>query len=318
MLIVCPSCGTSYDVKSANMPPTGRQVRCLRCRTVWHAEPSRADKVLAAAAAIGPDRGVAGEASGLVAERAAFQVASDSVAAAAGDNTQRADDEPFPSATTGEGGPEGFPDEPDDAVEVQAPPIAPTDFEGRPPIDVDDDHHADHRAAPQEDIETVAARRQRRSAARAVPRWPLSLLQTGILALVLVDAILIGWRHDVVRVLPQTASFYALLGMPVNLRGLTFDGIATKTEQHEGVPILVVEGNVINTAHKVVDVPRLKFIVRNAARQEIYSWTAVPSHASLPPGEAVPFRTRLASPPPDARDVIVRFVTRRDIVAGAR
>ena len=34
-------------------------------------------------------------------------------------------------------------------------------------------------------------------------------LQTGILALALIDTILIGWRSDVVRALPQTASFYA-------------------------------------------------------------------------------------------------------------
>jgi hypothetical protein len=121
-----------------------------------------------------------------------------------------------------------------------------------------------------------------------------------------------------VRALPQTASFYAWFGLPVNLRGLTFDGIATSVEQHEGVPILVVEGNIVNAARKIVDVPRLKFIVRNAARQEIYAWTAVPSRSPLPPGDAVAFRTRLASPPPDARDIIVRFVTRRDIVAGMR
>jgi hypothetical protein len=89
-------------------------------------------------------------------------------------------------------------------------------------------------------------------------------------------------------------------------------------EQHEGVPILVVEGNVVNAAHKPEDVPRLKFIVRNAARQEIYSWTAVPSRASLAPGEAVGFRTRLASPPSDARDVVLRFLNRRDVVAGSR
>jgi hypothetical protein len=106
--------------------------------------------------------------------------------------------------------------------------------------------------------------------------------------------------------------------MPVNLRGLTFDGVATTTEQHEGVPILVVEGNVVNSARKVVDVPRLKFIIRNAARQEIYSWIAVLSRTPLPPGEVLPFRTRLASPPPDAHDLIVRFVTRHDFVSGAR
>jgi hypothetical protein len=89
-------------------------------------------------------------------------------------------------------------------------------------------------------------------------------------------------------------------------------------EQHEGVPILVVEGNVFNDTRKAADVPRLKFVVRNAAREEIYSWTAVPARASLLPGEAVAFRSRLASPPTEARDLIIRFVNRRDLVAGTR
>ena len=55
--------------------------------------------------------------------------------------------------------------------------------------------------------------------------------------------------------------------------------------------------------------PHLRFAVRNAAHQEVYSWTAAPPRATLPPGEAVSFHTRLASPPPDARDVLVRFST---------
>jgi hypothetical protein len=199
---------------------------------------------------------------------------------------------------------------------VEAPPIVPVDLdEGRPPIDVEADHSAAHDAEPAEDIETVAARRQRRSGTRHAPRWPMSRLHSGIVALVLIDAFLIGWRSDIVSALPQTASFYALMGVPVNLRGLSFDSVVTSTEQHEGVPILVVGGNVVNTARKIVDVPRLKFVVRNAARQEIYSWTAVPTRSLLPPGEAVAFRTRLASPPPDAHDLILRFVTRRDLAA---
>ena len=75
------------------------------------------------------------------------------------------------------------------------------------------------------------------------------------------------------------------------------------SEQHEGVPILVVEGN-INTTRRNEDVPRLKFILRNAA--QIYFWTAVPVRASLSPGEG--FRTSLASPPADARDAMLSFV----------
>jgi hypothetical protein len=104
----------------------------------------------------------------------------------------------------------------------------------------------------------------------------------------------------------------------VNLRGLTFDNVVTATEQHEGVPILVIEGSIVNSARKVADVPRLKFVVRNAAHQEVYSWTAVPARNVLPPGESVAFRARLASPPPDARDLVLRFVNRRDIVAATR
>ncbi|CEJ10988.1 hypothetical protein BN1110_01274 [bacterium YEK0313] len=37
MLIVCPSCATAFRVNAAVLGDGGRQVRCARCRTVWHA-----------------------------------------------------------------------------------------------------------------------------------------------------------------------------------------------------------------------------------------------------------------------------------------
>ena len=37
MLIVCPNCGTSYDLDPAALGPAGRNVRCVRCRETWHA-----------------------------------------------------------------------------------------------------------------------------------------------------------------------------------------------------------------------------------------------------------------------------------------
>ena len=340
MLIVCPSCATAYNVEPESLGPEGRQVRCVRCRSVWQAERSHADKLLAAAAAIGPDPGVGAEAplpsargldpqpgvgpaaaaSGEIAPADAATAAADPPPGDAhGTDDPSTDDQAVPvPAELGDSAPAAAEDQaaaeaqPDEAVEVDAPPIAPVDLdEGQPPIDIGADHRAD--------IESIAARRrQRPGVKRPKTRWPLSRLQTAIVALLFVDCLLVGWRSDFVRILPQTASFYASIGLPVNLRGLAFDGVITAAEQHEGVPILVVEGNVINDAHKIVEVPRLKFIIRNAARQEIYSWTAVPSRNALPPGEAVAFRTRLASPPPDARDVLVRFVTRRDMIGAVR
>jgi predicted Zn finger-like uncharacterized protein len=294
MLIACPSCATSYDVEVASLRPSGRQVRCVRCRTIWHAELSHADKLMVAAEAIAPVRRAVEAVEQAVAERPdseASTVAVESVA---------------------------LPNELDEAVEVAAPPTVPADEDQDAPIDITPAHEPEDSAEPLEDIESVAARRYPGKAKRRRVNWPLSRLQTCIMALVVIDAVVVGWRVDIVRILPQTASFYARIGLPVNLRGLDFARITTITEQHENVPILVVQGDIVNDTAKIVDVPRLKFAVRNAARQEIYSWTAVPPRASLPPGETASFRSRLASPPPDAQDVLVRFVNRYDILAGAR
>jgi len=313
MLIVCPTCATSYDVELASLQPNGRQVRCVRCRAIWRAAPSHADKLLAAAEAIGPEPQAVYAPADAFAEEPALQSADEQVADgdawAAPDESLAAE----PAAA------EMAAEEPGAAVEVESPSIAPVDLDdGQPPIDVEADHAAEEDAAPLEDIETYAARRNKRGFRRPSLHWPLSNLQSGILALIITNAILVGWRNDVVRILPQTASFYAMLGLPVNLRGLAFDSVTTTTEQHEGVPILVVEGSVVNNTRKIVDVPRLKFVVRNSANEEVYSWTAVAPRATLPPGEAVAFRSRLASPPTDGRDVLVRFVTRHDIIAGTR
>jgi predicted Zn finger-like uncharacterized protein len=309
MLIVCPTCATSYDVELASLEPNGRQVRCVRCRTVWRAAPSRAVKLLAAAEAIGP----APEPQAALAPADVFaeeppppadEPVADDITWAAPDGLPAAE----PAVAEIDADVAGA------AIEVEAPSIAPVDLDaGRPPVDVEP-AAAEADAEPLEDIETYAARRQKRRFGRPSLHWPLSNLQSGILALLIVDAVLVGWRGDVVRILPQTASFYAMLGLPVNVRGLALDSVATTTEQHEGVPILVVEGSVVNNTRKIVDVPRLKFVVRNAANEEIYSWTAVAPRATLPPGDAVSFRSRLASPPTDGRDVLVRFVTRHDII----
>jgi predicted Zn finger-like uncharacterized protein len=360
MLIVCPSCATSYDVEASSLEPDGRRVRCLRCRTVWRAEPNRGDKLLEAARAIAPDRSMA-DAMAEVGEPAVEGAIKGAIAGAmehplAVPAELALNDAPADAAIAGEGAwtePAASPADGawqeaagaaaiddgayathgdalhdnaargdavfGDAAEVEAPPLAPVDLDaGRPPLDFDSDHAADAAAEPNEpaeDIETYAARRQRRGG-RAAWRWPLSGLQNGILALLIVDAVLIGWRDAFVRILPQTASFYATMGLPVNLRGLDFADISTATEQHDGVPILVVDGSIVNVSHRIVDVPRLKFAVRNAAGEEIYSWTAVPPRANLPPGEAVQFRSRLASPPVGGQAVLVRFMTRRDIISG--
>jgi hypothetical protein len=129
---------------------------------------------------------------------------------------------------------------------------------------------------------------------------------------------LVGARNDVVRFLPQTASLFAAIGLPVNLRQLDFQDVRITRETAEGATVLMVSGKIVSKANKPLEVPRLRFAARNAQGQEIYTWTARPERSILPPGESMEFHTSLAKPPADATDVMVRFFNAQDAMAGGK
>ena len=127
---------------------------------------------------------------------------------------------------------------------------------------------------------------------------------------------LLIWRNDVVRLLPQTAAFYNMVGLEVNLRGLSFKDVKVSSESVEGKQVLVIEGVIVGQAKKPVELPRLRFSVRDAQGAEIYAWNAVLEQTVLKPGERAWFKSRLASPPPEGRNIDVRFFSKRDLAGG--
>ena len=124
------------------------------------------------------------------------------------------------------------------------------------------------------------------------------------------------WRTDVVRLLPQTATFYKLVGLEVNVRGLAFKDVKLTTENVDGKPVLVVEGIIVDETRKAVELPRLRFSVRDEKGTEVYTWNAMLEQSVLKPGDKAWFRSRLASPPAEGRSIDVRFINRRDAPAG--
>jgi predicted Zn finger-like uncharacterized protein len=171
-------------------------------------------------------------------------------------------------------------------------------------------------SARMEDIESAARRRELEAAARA-RRLREQLGSPAIIAvLALLVALLFAWRTPIVRIAPQMASFYAAIGMPVNLRDLVFQDVTTFNETRDGVPTLVIEGKIASIARAPVEVPELRLALRDANRLEIVSWTAAPEQTSLAPGEKLTFRSRLATPPEHGHDVVVRFLAKRDPTKG--
>jgi predicted Zn finger-like uncharacterized protein len=324
MHIVCPNCAASYQVSASAIGPAGRAVRCVRCRTVWHqrpeAEPSsvsapvREEVTDATVAAFRSELG--GDAGAQPAPSSAQQAA-----AAAPPSPENASSASAPLAgpagtDTSDAPPAGAPvadDAEQPAAEIPipadaAPPVAPTNPDPTPEAE---------QAGPG-DIESIASRRRRRSTSRRRMPARSGRIPALIFILMVVVAALIGWRGSIVRHAPQMASLYAAIGLPVNLRGLSFADVKVTRDTHDGVPVLMVEGNIVSTASVPVEVPRLRFAMRNEVGGEVYAWTAIPSREVLGPGETLPFRSRLASPPGEGHDVTVRFFNRLDSLAGLR
>ena len=303
MQIVCPHCTTSYQLAADAVGENGRSVRCVRCQTVWFAASA---PMVMASPALSPAVEVVAEEKAFTAELGAEPASLP---------------EPEPAATESVVEPAAATDAPEVAVETAPAALAdiPIPLENAPPLvpSIDGGPPAPEMDNGPPDVESVAARRARNKARQRRSRWRVPL-PVVIVALVAVCGALLGWRKDVVRYAPQLASFYNALGLPVNLRGLTFTDVKIGNEIHDGVPVLVVEGTIVNNVSTAVDVPRLRFALRNATGAEVYSWTAVPTQPVLQPGETLPFRSRLASPPAEGRDIQVRFFTRRDAVAGLR
>lgn len=164
-----------------------------------------------------------------------------------------------------------------------------------------------------------------RKRARATPPRPRAKSRHGhspmaALALILAATIVLGLiaRQSIVRAAPETASLFAAAGFPVNLRGLEFRNVTVVSEMQDGVAVLAVSGEVESVAAGAIELPRVRLSVIGEGGNEIYAWTALLPRSIIYPRERVQFKSRLASPPPAGKELMVRFLTRGDLMAGIR
>jgi predicted Zn finger-like uncharacterized protein len=293
MHIVCPHCTTSYAINPATLGPAGRTVRCSRCKETWLARSEDAIEMAAAMPAAMPN-------SGQSAPQAANDAAAEWEALAQEEEGQ-------------------------DAPVVDSPSISagwPAEGEGSQPGGDSDWPSAARQDAEDHEEIPITTHRQRLSRLFRLPspsRIPLvgSALPTACAAMGALILALMIWRAEIVRLLPQTATFYRMVGLEVNLRGLAFKDIKISHETVEGKPVLVIEGSIVGETRKPVELPRLRFSVRDAQGTEIYAWNAVLEQPMLKPGERAYFKSRLASPPPEGRNIDVRFFNKRDLAGHA-
>ena len=281
MHIICPHCTTSYAINPATLGAGGRTVRCSRCKEVWLARPEDAIEPAPAVAALAE----------------ASHAASEADAAAEWEALAR-----------------------DEAPVVDSPPIT-----GDWPTGGSSDE-ADWQTMARDDASAETGGRWRKPwfpglskapARRGARSRSYFSLPTACAAMGALVVALLVWRTDVVRLMPQTGAFYKLVGLEVNLRGVLFKDVKVTTETVEGKPMLVIEGIITDETRKPVDLPRLRFSVRDAQGAEIYAWNTVLDQTVLRPGERAWFKSRLASPPAEGRSIDIRFFNKHDIAGGS-
>jgi predicted Zn finger-like uncharacterized protein len=289
MHIICPHCTTSYAIDLATLGVAGRTVRCSRCKEVWLARPEDAAEIAAPAMAAASAQAGGSDAA---AEWDALAREDGSEATPVVDSPSISGD--WPAGPDGEDAPQAGDD---DWLSIARHDVR--DAEVTPP------------RRPSWLRNLFAPPAPYRASGKPLVSLPTACAAMGALVLALII-----WRVDVVRLLPQTAMFYKMVGLQVNLRGLLFKDVKITTETVEGKPVLVIEGVIVGETRKPVELPRLRFSVRDAQGAEIYAWNAVLEQPVLQPGERAWFKSRLASPPPEGRHIDVRFFNRRDVAGG--
>jgi predicted Zn finger-like uncharacterized protein len=294
MHIICPHCTTSYAINPATLGSAGRTVRCSRCKETWLARPEDAVEMAAAMPATMPN-------SAQSAPPAANDAAAEWEALAREEEGQDAPVVDSPSISA------GWP-----AEGEASQPGGDSDWPSAARQDAEN-----HAEVPITTHGQRLARLFRLPNPPRIPFMPSVGLPTACAAMGALILALMIWRADVVRLLPQTATFYKMVGLEVNLRGLAFKDIKVSNEIVDGKPVLVIEGTIIGETKKPVELPRLRFSVRDAQGAEIYAWNAVLEQPVLKPGERAYFKSRLASPPPEGRNIDVRFFNKRDLAGHA-
>jgi len=152
------------------------------------------------------------------------------------------------------------------------------------------------------DIESAARTRERRER-RSRLRAPIGLAA----AVVLMLGAGALFPETAVRLAPGLSRLYGALGVEVNIRGMEFADVAVRRQIEDGTEVLAVSGRIVNLTGRTLNVPAVRFGLRDAAQNVIRSWSAPASGSTVAPGASIPFSTRLAAPPRGASDVVVRF-----------
>lgn len=108
------------------------------------------------------------------------------------------------------------------------------------------------------------------------------------------------FRADIVNAWPQASSAYAAVGIEANPYGVALGDLNITRETEDGLPVIVIEGEVRNIDRRERDAPALRAALLNTDAAAVLEWTVLIEGGPMRPGEARPFRTLVSDAPASA------------------
>lgn len=311
MKLVCPACSSDYEIADALLGPQGRKVRCASCSHVWRAQravPERTERLVEADTVMSEDdflkEPAAQEAGGP--EQDLGRSFSAALADRRGSLGAGADE---PSARSlGDLGIDPSLGDPMLADVIASGPLGEVPVPRRSRfIKI---------GLKGKKKQAGASSRRERPATSAPPVWRAIALPGFVAAGLACLALAIPMREGVVRVLPDLAGLYSMIGYPVNIRGIAFSNVEAERRVVAGLPVLRIDGSMLNVSGRAMPVGPLRLALLGDDAQELFVWRVDPQIQTLGPGEALPIASELTAPPSNVASVSVRFLRDEDRLPG--
>lgn len=167
-----------------------------------------------------------------------------------------------------------------------------------------------------EDVVTAPLEnRPKRNYTGAIGRGIVWLLFLGVIGSVVFGAYRL--RDQIVTRWPSLAGIYEFLDIDVDRKGVyplkvpAGSITARQSRGANGVPILVISGEVVNGSSQQQKVRRMRITLLDRDTKDarpLHSWTFTPGTKILGPKKKLQFQTSIANPPAGARAVRIRFL----------
>ena len=162
----------------------------------------------------------------------------------------------------------------------------------------DEEFFASLRVTPRE-LERALRKARRRAESREKNRMtPWRAFGWTAWAAMVAGVIYVGvnYRDDIVRIAPQAADAYAVIGIETNPSGLSIDNVRHRLAMSTSGPTIEITGSLRNDTGADADAPLLQAEALGARGELLSRWTFSASEAAVSEGTSVDFVTRAPAP----------------------